>query len=451
MDSSDSESPKTPPKKLKRLSKYKNEWETQFSWLKQDDSSSKAYCKLCKKSFSFAYGGLGEVKRHAMGAEHKRHEIVVKQNQTLQAFFPSRDVMDSVQEKILAAEITGVYHTVKHAQSYSSLDCTVQLNSLIYADSTIASKMQLGRTKASSIAFNVLGPFSIESTLEELRNNSTFFGVSTDASNHGSDKLFPILLRYYVTTEGIKLCLLDFFEDPDESANAIFSNLKNKIENSGLSLKYISCYSADNANVNFGRFHSAYQLFRNENPNIIPVGCPAHIVNNAVKFSLAKCTFDLETLILKTFGHFSSQAKRVKELKDFFNFVDLEYKAILRHVPTRWLSLYPAVERILAVFPALKSYFLSMGEDMPVALRNYFSDENMAEKTECFLGFFHNCLKIIYETEQKLEKTDLLCFESFQILKSLKDKIDQRNEDNFFGFHATNILKKYPDNEKKTN
>lgn len=111
--------------------------------------------------------------------------------------------MDCVQEKILAAEITEVYHTVKHAQSYSSLDCTVQLNSLIY--STIASKMQLGRTKASSIAFNVLGPFSIESALEELRNNSTFFGISTDASNHGSDKLFPILRRYYVPTEVIKL------------------------------------------------------------------------------------------------------------------------------------------------------------------------------------------------------------------------------------------------------
>ncbi|XP_031336575.1 uncharacterized protein LOC116182582 [Photinus pyralis] len=343
--------PTTPPKKAKRINKYRKEWENTFNWLTEDNQ--KARCNLCKKSFSCMYGGLGDIKRHAEGADHKKHEVVVKQNKTLQSFLGQTEAMNSQQEKILAAEVTNVYHTVKHAHSYNSLDCTTQLLSVMYSDSHIATKIRLGRTKASMIAFNVLAPFSIQSPLCEL-SKGVFFGISTDASNHGSAKLFPILLRYYTPSEGVKLFLLDFFEDPDESANAIYTNIKTRIEKAGLSLNNMSCYSADNASVNFGRFHSVYQLLYKENNSVLAVGCPAHMVNNSIKNALAKCRFDVETLVLKTFSHFSSQAKRCKELKDFFNFVDLEYKTILRHVPTRWLSLFPAIERLLNIFPAIK-------------------------------------------------------------------------------------------------
>lgn len=433
------EDPTTSAKKAKRINKYRKEWENTFTWLKQDNE--KARCNLCKKSFLFMHGGLGDIKRHAEGAEHKKHEVVVKQNKTLQSFL-GREVVNSQQEKILAAEVTNVYHTVKHAHSYNSLDCTMQLASVMYYDSQIATNTHLGRTKASLIAFNVLGPMSIESTLCEL-SKGVFFGISTDASNHGSAKLFPILLRYYIPSKGVKLFLLDFFEDPDETANAIYANLKNRIEQAGLSLNNMSCYSADNASVNFGRFHSVYQLFYKENNTVLAVGCPAHMVNNSIKNALTKCCFDVETLILKTFSHFSSQAKRCKELKDFFNYVDLEYKTILRHVPTRWLSLFPAIERLLNIFPAVKSYFLSQ-EEIPIALQVFFSEDDfIVQKTECYLGFFHNTLKFLFDTEQKLEKADLLCFEVFNILKYLKEKISQRINDNFFGFLATNILKTF--------
>ncbi|XP_050297898.1 uncharacterized protein LOC126737174 [Anthonomus grandis grandis] len=363
--------PTTPSKKAKRLNKYRKEWANTFNWLAKDNQ--KARCKLFKKSFSFIYGGLGDIKRQAEGSKHKKHEIVLKQNKTLQSFLGREEVMDSQQEKILASEVANVYHTVKHAHSYNSLYCSSQLLAVMYPDSNIATKTRLGRTKASMIAFNVLAPFSVESPLCELSKGVflefwNFFGISTDASNHRSAKLFPILLRYYVPSEGVKLFLLDYFEDPDESANGIYTNLKTRIQHAGLLLNYISCYSADNANVDFGRLHSVYQLLYKENNKVLAVGCPAHMVNNSVKNALAKCRFDVETLILKTFNQFSSQAKRCKELKDFFNFVDLEYKTILSHVPTRWLSLFPAIERLLNIFPAIKSYFLSQEETIPIAL-----------------------------------------------------------------------------------
>lgn len=247
----------------------------------------------------------------------------------------------------------------------------------IYSDSKIVSKILLGRTKASTIAYNVLGPASLETHIKELLENKTFFSISSDASNHGNIKLFPILLRYYVAGKGIKQCLFDFFDDAKESAADIFNNLR-RLENAGLNFNRVSSYSADNASVNFGKHNSVFTLLKRENNHILPVGCPAHMLNNAVRYALDRCNFDVENLVLKTYSHFSCNAKRVEELKSFFEFVDLEYRGLLRHVTTRWLSLYPAVERLLKNISAIRSYFVSLGDNCPLALKNFF--QKMAVK-----------------------------------------------------------------------
>ena len=71
----------------------------------------------------------------------------------------------------------------------------------------------------------------------------------------------------------------------------------------------------------------------------------------------------MESFVIKTYNSFASSAKKSEVLRDFCNFLDMEYKELLRHVPTRWLSLLPAINRLLLCWPALKSYFISQGED----------------------------------------------------------------------------------------
>ena len=53
--------------------------------------------------------------------------------------------------------------------------------------------------------------------------------------------------------------------------------------------------------------------------------------------------------------HFST--KRCEELKEFQTFVGAEKEKMLKHCPTRWLSLKRCVERLISQFSALKSYF----------------------------------------------------------------------------------------------
>lgn len=157
----------------------------------------------------------------------------------------------------------------------------------------------------------------MESSLRALRNG-VYFSVSSDATNHGNIKIFPILVRFYTIDCGIKNCLLDFYDDADESASAIFTNIKDRLGNLGLSMKNISAYAADNANVNYGKNHSVFQLLLKENNKMLPARCPAHLLHNAVKNACEKCEFDLEHLVLKVYGHLSYHAKRVHQLKTLF-------------------------------------------------------------------------------------------------------------------------------------
>ena len=59
--------------------------------------------------------------------------------------------------KLVAAEITLVYHGIRHGHSYLSQGCTVDVSKKLFPDSAIGKNLTCGRTKAREIAVNVLG------------------------------------------------------------------------------------------------------------------------------------------------------------------------------------------------------------------------------------------------------------------------------------------------------
>lgn len=88
-------------------------------------------------------------------------------------------------------------------------------------------------------------------------------------------------------------------------------------------------------------------------------------------------------------------------------FAKIEYKELLRRTPTRWLSLLPAIDRLIHSWPAVKHYFLTKRADIThKALWNFISDccsddncnnnsdeECLKEgKNDCYLFFLSNLL-----------------------------------------------------------
>ena len=176
---------------------------------------------------------------------------------------------------MIDAEISMVYHSVNHNHSYRSLDCTLKLLPVVFNDSDKASKISCGRTKAEAILTNVLAPYSAKVIANDLSKDYAYFSISSDASNKGNIKLFPVVLRYFLPTAGVVTRLLDFYEDSEETALAISDRIVGVVQKNKLNMQMVLAYSADNASINFRKRNGMHKKLCAANDNISPAGCPA--------------------------------------------------------------------------------------------------------------------------------------------------------------------------------
>lgn len=353
---------------------------------------------------------------------------------------------------ITKAEVALVYHNVKHGMSYNSLDCMAHNMHKLIPDSAIAAKMTCGRTKASAITRNVLGPYSKEVLTKDLKD-TPYFSIGSDASNVGNVKTYPYAVQYFDCKKGVYQKLLDFYEDPEETSWDIYFCLKKITADAGLSINQISAYSADNASVNFGKYNSVYQKLKVENDHIFKANCYCHVVNNAVKYALKGFEIDIENIIVKIFNEFSSSALKTKKLKDCFEFAQIEFKELLRHIPTRWLSLAPAIDRLLYSWPAVKHYFLTKGPDDNHKMLWEFisqgcesddiaSEEELKEGlNDCYLYFLQNLLPEFTKVILQLESDSFTIMDIDQAMGNLLSQLKSRLTDNFFGSKVRGIFK----------
>lgn len=432
---------------------YLKKWEETFKWL-APGSNNRAYCKLCNKEFSISHGGQFDVKQHAQYKGHREKEKCTSGSGSSKLSNYFVNVKKPEFDTVTACELGLVYHCVQHNLSYNSLDYGNKLSASLFHDSEIAAKVSCGRTKSERLVKNVLAPKSVNDFVEILTSpekSSQFFSLATDASNRGNRKLFPICVRYFDPSKGIENKILNFVEKADEIANSISSLLLESLKELHLNQKHISAFSADNANVNFGKHHSVFKLLKLKNENMVKANCSNHVLHNATKYATDRLDVDIENIVLKIFNHFSVSAKRRDELKSFFDFVDLEWSEIVRHVPTRWLSLTPAVKRLLQNWPAIKSYFQSI-DDCPKFFSKIFQNDDPHSDLyiQLHFNFFVNVGEVLDATAKALEKTDLSVLESFKCMASIRNKIQLRKKDHFFG-NATNQLLKSLSQLKQNN
>jgi len=90
----------------------------------------------------------------------------------------------------------------------------------------------------------------------------------------------------------------DFYKENDETANGIHRTLMNCLKKYDLDIKHITAYMADNANVNFGKHHSVYQLLNSANSRILKANCSSHIAHDTCKHACDQLSVDIESLYI---------------------------------------------------------------------------------------------------------------------------------------------------------
>ena len=78
------------------------------------------------------------------------------------------------------------------------MDCISVMLSKTFPDYEVAKKFSCAQTKTEAIDNSVLAPYYIYASLKVFEENDIdLCGVATDGSNHGSVKLFPVVIQYF--------------------------------------------------------------------------------------------------------------------------------------------------------------------------------------------------------------------------------------------------------------
>ena len=244
----------------------------------------------------------------------------------------------------------------------------------------------------------------VAADLREELGKANFITVTIDASNRKEIKLVPVVVRYFVPDIDVKVKLLEFKSLPGETAEILSNYLVSVLEQNELKEKVVG-FCADNCNTNFGgvkrrgQNNVFFKVKEKIERDLTGIGCAAHIVHNCLQHAVDTLPVCVESLVVKIYKFFHIYTVRVTELKNFYEFVEIEYQRILQHGNTRFLSLLPALQRILEMFEGLKSYFNSQ-ERCPTLIKKCFEEPTQ----ELYLIFVHGQLKYFNETILKLEK-----------------------------------------------
>nr|CAB3264501.1 Numb protein [Phallusia mammillata] len=345
----------------KRKCKLTSQLKIDYPYIRETHDD-KVHCDRCRSVFSICHGGRSDIKEHLETKRHKTSIEAAVSSTQLTTLFKK---VNSNESLISAAkEATFAFHTAIHGQSFKSCDCTSKLIAKLFDP-----KFSLAKTKCESVVVNCIVPMLVAELRLELKK-ANFVTVTIDASNRKEIKLVPVVVRYFVPDLGVKVKLLEFKSLGGKTSEILSNYLVSILDQNVLKEKLVG-FCADNCNTNFGgvkrkgKNNVFFKVRESLKRNIIGIGCAAHIVHNCLQHAVDTLPVCVESLVVKMYRYFDIYTVRVTELKIFCDFVEIEYQRILQHGNTRFLSLVPALQRILDMFEALKNYFNSQ-EGCPI-------------------------------------------------------------------------------------
>ncbi|XP_042311324.1 uncharacterized protein LOC121924195 [Sceloporus undulatus] len=426
----------------KRRTKFNEEYTREFPSIKRGRTEFEATCVLCNASFSISHGGRNDIACHIATMKHVNAAARCPPSTEQQTSFCASNRSEA--HEVAIAEATFAFHTVKHRQLYNSATCTSKLMSEMSGDSKIAETFSSLETKTEAVVNNVISP-CIQSDLKESLDKCGYVGVSTDTSNHNYHKILPVIVQYFDKEEGVQSKLLELVELQNENADTVSEYLHSVVVRHGIDGK-ISSFGGDNTNTNFeglarkGKNNVLTKFQCKLGRTIVGVGCPAHILHNSIQAGADHLSIDVYSIIEKVYNYFSIYAVRVASLKEYCEFVNATYHDLLNHVKTRWLSLFPAIERFLQMFEPLKYYFLSL-DKCPVHLQSFFSDE----AGEAYFWFLRSQMSLFQIAISRIERKDISVNEVRMILEGVIKTLNERHSQAFISSKVKTLLADVPE------
>ena len=310
--------------------------------------------------------GKLDLTRHCRGKSHTTSVNSKRVQGPITAHFNPQG--STIEQQISIAEVKVTGFLAEHNLPFATADHLGPLFKSIFPDSKIAKGYSCGKMKASCILNRAIVPNLQNNLVEQMRNSC--FSIATDGSNdQGLTKMNPVTVRLFdINQHKVVTKFYDMCVSSSSTAVGIFNAINNSMEKNMVSWDKCVSLGVDNTSMNVGKHNSVIVEARKKNKDIILMGCPCHIVHNTVSkatkaFVNVVKEFDVEQLLVDVYFHFDYSSKRKNLLVQYCDFCDQQYSKIIKFHSVRWLGLSSCIERVLKLFPSLKSYFLPLPPD----------------------------------------------------------------------------------------
>lgn len=170
-------------------------------------------------------------------------------------------------------------------------------------------------------------------------------------------------MKYFSRTQNeVISTFLGLSELESSDAEGIVTSLVALLKDSGLQIRNLSGIGTDNAFVMTGINASVYKILKEKYDlkHLILVRCVCHSIQLAVSHaSVDTVPRQVEFLIRETHNWFKISSKRQSEYRTLYESLNCGEKPlkILKTCDTRWLSIEPAITRILSQWRELTLHF----------------------------------------------------------------------------------------------
>ena len=375
-------------------------------------------CNVCCVTILCDHQGKGDVKAPCKSAGHLQKAMVLDKQPRLDCDPAKANLDKNTTEAEVKMAVLAAHANIPIA-FHDKLSPAIRS---YFSSYKIAAQYHSESTKAMCMLNGAVAPSLISDLVAKMKKNS--FSLMIDGSNDtGLEKMNPITIRIFDVNR-VKTCFLDMCSTTSPTAEAICTSMDSRlVKLLGMENPWMNCTAVgvDNTSVIIGVRNSLKTRIQARNFSVFFNGCPCHIVHNAAQkgaeqFS-AMSGFDVEEFVVDLFYWFDKSTKRKNLLQEYCQFCDHSYRAIVKHVSTRWLSLELAIERSLKQFQGLASYFRSEEESQARSKR--LQGNFKSPILEVYLLFFQSVLPALTNANKFLQREEPLIHVLRSQLKSL--------------------------------
>ena len=223
----------------------------------------------------------------------------------------------------------------------------------MFPDSKIETNFSLSHTSSSYTIGEGMSPYFTRVLLDDLIQSKLPFCIHFDETRTTQVKKQMNLDLHYWSTKHQKVWSMFYTSlffghaEGDKVAEKMYDSMLV----AGLPMNKLATLIRDGPNVNKTIFRKVNKRISEDHPNfpgLVDLGsCTIHMVHNAFGKALEQYGKDIDQLCTDLHSLFKYSAARHEDFKELQIEMDLELHNFCQHTEVQWLSIGPAIKRIL--------------------------------------------------------------------------------------------------------